>query len=515
MDTEKRQELPVSFDEYQRYKIAARIIEYYRIADPSKKFHVLEVGANEAKHLRHFLPQDIILYTDIEITEKMRNDPEFQFADATNLPFEDGSFDFVIALDVLEHVPDEKRALLLSEVIRVASITAVVSFPYDSPFVHDAEQRMNSYYRAINREDYIWLKEHVQFGLPNIEKVKTAIQQIGCHSFFHYHGNLRIWESMYYATFDALAAPETWEFHREADYYYIKELFEGDDEDPCYRVILALSHEDTTTLEAYLKSKRKQISQQKLDGLTELLHAQRQIIPERIRTDLQRAVLERDARIQFLEETQKEIRSRWENDVAQWQKDTDAWKRDTNQWTRDVSSWNTERSQWNEERNNLLREFQIKSETWEQEKVQLLQEIQAKNVAWEQEKAQLLRETQAQSEAWTEQESQYKQEIKNQSEQTRELSKVNMQMEERVALLESENASLSRQNSAMRKQIENMDAGLTQKNQVICQLQLFLAAKSDELSCVSAERDQVMNSSSWRLTSPFRKLMNIFRKIIR
>ena len=67
----------------------------------------------------------------------------------------------------------------------------------------------------------------------------------------------------------------------------------------------------------------------------------------------------------------------------------------------------------------------------------------------------------------------------------------------------------------MRKQIEKMDDGLTQKNQVICQLQLFLAAKSDELSCVSAERDQVMNSSSWRLTSPFRKLMNIFRKIFR
>lgn len=38
-------------------------------------------------------------------------------ADATNLPFDDGSFDKVVCSEVLEHVPDDQRAM--SELVRV------------------------------------------------------------------------------------------------------------------------------------------------------------------------------------------------------------------------------------------------------------------------------------------------------------------------------------------------------------------------------------------------------------
>ena len=49
------------------------------------------------------------------------------FGDATRLPFEDGSIDLVVGLEVLEHVPAPERAL--ADIARVCAGTAVLSVP--------------------------------------------------------------------------------------------------------------------------------------------------------------------------------------------------------------------------------------------------------------------------------------------------------------------------------------------------------------------------------------------------
>ena len=51
------------------------------------------------------------------------------FGDATTLPFPDDSFDLVLAIEVLEHVPGPERAL--AELARVCRGTLVASVPFE------------------------------------------------------------------------------------------------------------------------------------------------------------------------------------------------------------------------------------------------------------------------------------------------------------------------------------------------------------------------------------------------
>ncbi|MFN6119018.1 MAG: class I SAM-dependent methyltransferase, partial [Actinomycetes bacterium] len=51
------------------------------------------------------------------------------FADATRLPFADRTFDLVMAIEVLEHVPQPDAAL--RELARVCSATLVASVPFE------------------------------------------------------------------------------------------------------------------------------------------------------------------------------------------------------------------------------------------------------------------------------------------------------------------------------------------------------------------------------------------------
>ena len=54
---------------------------------------------------------------------------DVRVGDATSLPFDDKSFDTVIACEVLEHLPAEQGPMLISELTRVARHCFVVSTP--------------------------------------------------------------------------------------------------------------------------------------------------------------------------------------------------------------------------------------------------------------------------------------------------------------------------------------------------------------------------------------------------
>ncbi len=108
--------------------------ELLRRADPSS---VLDVGCGEGVLVQRWaqlLGGRRVVGVDLEEESlqagwSARQAPnlEFRVAEATSLPFADGEFDLVSAVEVLEHVPDPQRAL--AEMRRCAHRYLLVSVP--------------------------------------------------------------------------------------------------------------------------------------------------------------------------------------------------------------------------------------------------------------------------------------------------------------------------------------------------------------------------------------------------
>jgi len=86
-------------------------------------------------------------------------------ASATDLPFDDGSFDAVIASDVLEHIPPELRATVISEALRVARQLVIFGFPCGAP-AYEADTALREWYLSKHCEVPVWLEEHMLALFP-------------------------------------------------------------------------------------------------------------------------------------------------------------------------------------------------------------------------------------------------------------------------------------------------------------------------------------------------------------
>jgi ubiquinone/menaquinone biosynthesis C-methylase UbiE len=114
---------------------------YIRQCVVGKRSHfkdILEIGCGTGRHmsyLRKWLREDSLtvgldiwpLY--LKLSKQNRIHDELILGDACHLPFKEKSFDLVLALDLLEHIPKEKGIELLNDVEKVARKRLVLSLP--------------------------------------------------------------------------------------------------------------------------------------------------------------------------------------------------------------------------------------------------------------------------------------------------------------------------------------------------------------------------------------------------
>jgi SAM-dependent methyltransferase len=103
---------------------------------PATAARVLEVGCGEGRQLTAIgtrFPDAVLVGLDLPDVELMEAWDEVTSsmvqASALRLPFADKTFDLVLAIEVLEHLPDPEQAM--REIARVASGAVVVSVPWE------------------------------------------------------------------------------------------------------------------------------------------------------------------------------------------------------------------------------------------------------------------------------------------------------------------------------------------------------------------------------------------------
>ncbi|HMP41538.1 MAG TPA: class I SAM-dependent methyltransferase, partial [Roseiflexaceae bacterium] len=168
------------FDQHGRYQMVAEALEAARPVIRAQ-LRVLDVGGL-APTLRGkpllpgplFLPADEVTTLDQPACDL----PGYIQGDGRNLPFDDGSYDFVIACDVLEHVPAADRPAFLAELLRVARYGIAITAPFHSDGVVAAERLLAAYILAEMDNDQLQLREHRTFGWPALDGTAAPLAEL-------------------------------------------------------------------------------------------------------------------------------------------------------------------------------------------------------------------------------------------------------------------------------------------------------------------------------------------------
>lgn len=216
----------IPFDQYQRYENMKRVVNQLRGDNGS--FKILEVGAEDHSNLEKFFPNDDIFISNLQTPESQLENPKYIQADATNMAFADNEFDIIIACDVYEHIPQNLRKDFLSELTRVCKIAFIICAPIELPEIHAVEVRTNELYKTLTGHDYIWLKEHIDNGLPCLNETLEILDNLKISHKHFYHGDLNLWEKLMSAHFFAAITPPIQQDLTLIDECYNLNLFEQD-----------------------------------------------------------------------------------------------------------------------------------------------------------------------------------------------------------------------------------------------------------------------------------------------
>ncbi|MFM7143747.1 MAG: class I SAM-dependent methyltransferase, partial [Alphaproteobacteria bacterium] len=221
------------FDLHERYALARAVVE--RLAPGART--ILDVGGTmggDAGHLAwtgDFFPSSDVVVADTrwaDVPGHLRIEP------GAPLPFADRSFDVVLAMDVLEHVPPDARAAWLDEVYRVADGLLLVANPFATPGVADADRYLFELIRSRWGYEHGFLAEHLALGHPDLAATCDRLRALGAAVAVLPSGHLPSW--LLLQTMNAwLSHPEQDRSFAEANRAANRSIGLGGTVEPAYR----------------------------------------------------------------------------------------------------------------------------------------------------------------------------------------------------------------------------------------------------------------------------------------
>ncbi|MFH1738304.1 MAG: methyltransferase domain-containing protein [bacterium] len=226
------EELP--FDLYQRYRLLSEVVGILK--EKSEEASVLEVGGGGSP-LSYFLTESHITVSDLVWEDR----PWFLKCDAQRLPYPDCSFDFIVGCDFLEHVPEDRRSPILSELKRVARSGVILIGPTDRREILDADALLRRFLIARFGRDNRFLEEHERYGLPNADHIADSLSTDDWHTLALPSGLLERWLPMQLCSAYLESVAELAPLRQEINRLYNRTYYRRDNDSPAYRtLILAL-----------------------------------------------------------------------------------------------------------------------------------------------------------------------------------------------------------------------------------------------------------------------------------
>jgi len=137
-----------------------------------KEPKILEVGSG-VKGITPYIPFKIT-GVDVSFDGEIAENLHPVCLSGAGLPFPDNSFDYVISVDMLEHVSEDERPSVITELLRVASKRVFLAVPCGK--LAEAHDRfLDELYQRVKGERYHFFQEHVENGLPTKEKLERCI----------------------------------------------------------------------------------------------------------------------------------------------------------------------------------------------------------------------------------------------------------------------------------------------------------------------------------------------------
>lgn len=187
-------ESQVPFDQFSRQYQANAIINGLR--PKGQKLTILDVGGYKGR-TADFLPEDTVTILDLYDVK----DKNYVQGSALEMPFEDKSFDYVLSFDVLEHIPAGQRQRFFDECNRVAKFGVVICAPHKTPANERAEAGLNDLYKHLHDKPHEWLREHIEYGIPDFAKLEAYVNKKGLHTARFYSNKVQLWTAMQTAIF--------------------------------------------------------------------------------------------------------------------------------------------------------------------------------------------------------------------------------------------------------------------------------------------------------------------------
>ena len=237
--------LELPFDQYQRYKMVEELVELIRCKrSGGRRLRVLDVGGHPG-FIADFLPED-----DISILDTLPSDfgelsrierLNYVQGDGARLPFEDDSFDLVVSIDTLEHIPPGQKLRFLEEQLRASRDYVLLAAPFEDENVSLAEQIVNEFFIKKIGHPNDSLEEHFENGLPGLDETLSFLDRNGVQHLEIPNGYLYNWLVMMMALPAVQPLPDSEELLAMINRFYNQNLYVSDNREPSYRTVILAS----------------------------------------------------------------------------------------------------------------------------------------------------------------------------------------------------------------------------------------------------------------------------------